>query len=83
MSLCLLSTSSLIRSAGRRLKRPKRLSAEDLLTGNDDLLMHVAVRDTDDMHAVVLEKLAKRPELADGRTPVVYGHMRKKVIGPA
>ncbi|MFI6858141.1 Lrp/AsnC family transcriptional regulator [Streptomyces sp. NPDC050416] len=54
-----------------------------VLTGNDDFLVHVAVRDTDHLHAVVLEKLAKRPELADVRTSVVYGHMRKKVIGPA
>lgn len=54
-----------------------------VLTGNDDFLVHVAVRDTDHLHAVVLEKLAKRPELADVRTSVVYGHMRKKVIDPA
>ncbi len=54
-----------------------------ILTGNDDFLVHVAVRDTDHLHAVVLEKLTKRPELADVRTSVVCGHLRKKVIGPA
>ncbi|MFF5979308.1 Lrp/AsnC family transcriptional regulator [Streptomyces olindensis] len=54
-----------------------------VLTGNDDFLVHVAVRDTDHLHAVVLEKLAKRPELADVRTSVVYGHIRKKIIDPA
>lgn len=54
-----------------------------VLTGTDDFLVHVAVRDTDHLHAVVLDKLTKRPELADVRTSVVYAHMRKKVIGPA
>ncbi|MEU0740583.1 Lrp/AsnC family transcriptional regulator [Streptomyces sp. NPDC006134] len=52
------------------------------LTGNDDFLVHVAVRDTDHLHAVVLDELTKRPELADVRTSVVYRHLRKKVIGP-
>ncbi|MFE9787804.1 Lrp/AsnC ligand binding domain-containing protein [Nocardia salmonicida] len=50
-----------------------------VLTGNDDFLVHVAVRDTDHLHAVVLDKLTTRPELANVRTSVVYGHMRKKV----
>jgi DNA-binding Lrp family transcriptional regulator len=54
-----------------------------VLTGTDDFLVHVAVRDTDHLHAVVLDKLTKRPELADVRTSVVYAHKRKKVIGPA
>ncbi|QIY77515.1 Lrp/AsnC family transcriptional regulator [Streptomyces sp. RLB1-33] len=53
-----------------------------VLTGSDDFLVHLAVRDTDHLHAVVLDKLTKRPELTDVRTSVVYGHMRKKVIGP-
>ncbi|MFE9134309.1 Lrp/AsnC family transcriptional regulator [Streptomyces sp. NPDC007355] len=53
-----------------------------VLTGNDDFLVHVAVRDTDHLHAVVLDEMTKRPELADVRTSVVYGHMRKKVVGP-
>jgi DNA-binding Lrp family transcriptional regulator len=54
-----------------------------VLTGTDDFLLHVAVRDTDHLHAVVLDKLTKRPELADVRTSVVYGHLRKNVIEPA
>ncbi|MGY0487819.1 Lrp/AsnC family transcriptional regulator [Streptomyces sp. WG-D5] len=54
-----------------------------VLTGDDDFLVHVAVRDTDHLHAVVLDKLTKRPELADVRTSVVYGHMRRKVVDPA
>lgn len=65
------------------LERMPEVISIFVLTGNDDFLVHVAVRDTDHLHAVVLDKLTKRPELADVRTSVVYGHMRKKVIGPA
>ncbi|MET9594361.1 Lrp/AsnC family transcriptional regulator [Streptomyces sp. NPDC006516] len=53
-----------------------------VLTGTDDFLVHVAVRDTDHLHAVVLDKLTKRPELADVRTSVIYSHTHKKVVGP-
>lgn len=53
-----------------------------VLTGTDDFLVHVAVRDTDHLHAVVLDKLTKRPELADVRTSVIYSHMHKKIVGP-
>ncbi|MET8676617.1 Lrp/AsnC family transcriptional regulator [Streptomyces sp. NPDC004647] len=51
-----------------------------VLTGTDDFILHVAVRDTDHLHALVLDELTKRQELADVRTSVVYGHHRKKVI---
>lgn len=53
-----------------------------VLTGSDDFLLHVAVRDIDHLNAVVLDKLTERPELADVRTSVIYGHYRKKVIEP-
>ncbi|MGW4093650.1 Lrp/AsnC family transcriptional regulator [Nocardia sp. NPDC004718] len=52
------------------------------LTGTDDFLLHVAVRDTDHLHSVVLDKLTERKELADVRTSVVYGHLRKNVVEP-
>ncbi|MFI7385089.1 Lrp/AsnC family transcriptional regulator [Streptomyces sp. NPDC049813] len=53
-----------------------------VLTGADDFLLHVAVRDADHLHSVVLDKLTERQELADVRTSVVYGHLRKNVIEP-
>jgi DNA-binding Lrp family transcriptional regulator len=53
-----------------------------VLTGTDDFLIHVAVRDADHLHSVVLDKLTERKELADVRTSVVYGHLRKNVIEP-
>ncbi|MFF1594068.1 Lrp/AsnC ligand binding domain-containing protein, partial [Streptomyces sp. NPDC058286] len=53
-----------------------------VLTGTDDFLLHVAVRDTDQLHSVVLDKLTERQELADVRTSVIYGHLRKNIIEP-
>ncbi|MFF0160532.1 Lrp/AsnC family transcriptional regulator [Streptomyces sp. NPDC005263] len=53
-----------------------------ITTGTDDFLLHVAVRDTDHLNAVVLDKLTERQELADVRTSVLYGHSRKNVIEP-
>ncbi|MFF2512043.1 Lrp/AsnC family transcriptional regulator [Streptomyces sp. NPDC058086] len=54
----------------------------DLAAVGRGLQAVIAVRDTDHLHAVVPDKLTKCPELAVVRTSVVYGHMRKKVIGP-
>jgi DNA-binding Lrp family transcriptional regulator len=53
-----------------------------VLTGPEDFLLHVAVRDIEHLNAVVLDKLTERPELADVRTSVIYGHFSKKVIEP-
>jgi DNA-binding Lrp family transcriptional regulator len=53
-----------------------------VLTGSDDFLLHVAVRDMDHLNSLVLDKLTERPELADVRTSVVYRYVRKKVIEP-
>ena len=51
-----------------------------VVSGGDDFLIHVAVRDTDSLYAFVIDRLTQRPELADVRTSVVYEHLRRKVI---
>jgi DNA-binding Lrp family transcriptional regulator len=53
-----------------------------VVSGGDDFLIHVAVRDTDQLQALVLDKLTRRKELADVRTSLVYEHLRKSEIGP-
>ena len=53
-----------------------------VVAGSDDFLIHVAVRDTDQLQALVLDKLTRRKELADVRTSLVYEHMRKTEITP-
>jgi DNA-binding Lrp family transcriptional regulator len=53
-----------------------------VVSGGDDFLIHVAVKDTDQLQALVLDKLTRRKELADVRTSLVYDHMRKTEITP-
>lgn len=53
-----------------------------VVSGGDDFLIHVAVKDTDQLQALVLDKLTRRKELADVRTSLVYEHLRKTEILP-
>ena len=53
-----------------------------VVSGSDDFLIHVAVKDTDQLQALVLDKLTRRKELADVRTSLVYEHLRKSEIAP-
>lgn len=52
------------------------------VTGADDFLLHVAVRDTDALRDFVLDHLAARPEVAHVETRVVYEHARRPVLEP-
>lgn len=51
-------------------------------TGPDDLIVHVAVQDTDALQDFVLDSLTKRGEVAGVRTEVVFAHSRNHVITP-
>src|ERR1700712_2424377 len=46
-----------------------------VVSGGEDFLIHVAVRDNQDLYAFVIDKLTERPEVADVRTSVVYEHL--------
>ncbi|MEM7310121.1 MAG: Lrp/AsnC family transcriptional regulator [Planctomycetota bacterium] len=48
-----------------------------LIAGQDDLLLHVAVRDTDHLRALVMDTIGARPEVADIHTSLIYEHVRK------
>ena len=48
-----------------------------LVAGKDDLLLHVAVRDTEHLREVVLETIGAHPDVADVHTSLVYEHFRK------
>jgi DNA-binding Lrp family transcriptional regulator len=54
-----------------------------VVTGSEDFLVHVAVKDNQDLYAFVIDRLTQRPEVADVRTSVVYEHVRKTRITPA
>lgn len=54
-----------------------------VVTGDEDVLIHVAVPSTLDLRDFVLDHLTQRDEVAGLRTSVVFEHQRKSVIGPA
>jgi DNA-binding Lrp family transcriptional regulator len=47
-----------------------------LVAGQVDLVVHVAVRDTDHLRAVVFDRIGARPEVADVNTALIYEHHR-------
>ena len=53
-----------------------------VLSGSEDFLVHVAVKDNQDLYAFVIDRLTQRPEVADVRTSVVYEHLHKTRITP-
>lgn len=51
-----------------------------VVTGDDDVLIHVAVPTTRALQDFVLDHLTKRPEISGLKTSVVLDHKAKKVI---
>jgi DNA-binding Lrp family transcriptional regulator len=53
-----------------------------VLTGADDFLVHVAVRDMDHLHAFLLDRFTRRKEIVSFRTSVIYQHLRNTIVEP-
>ena len=53
-----------------------------VVSGSEDFLVHVAVKDNQDLYAFVIDRLTERPEIADVRTSVVYEHLHNTRITP-
>ena len=53
-----------------------------LVSGGDDLLIQVAVRDTDHLRDVVLAAIASLDGVVDETTSLIFEHRRKTVITP-
>jgi DNA-binding Lrp family transcriptional regulator len=53
-----------------------------VVSGEQDFLLHVAVKDTDALYAFVIDRLTERAEVADVNTAVVYEHIRRAVLEP-
>jgi DNA-binding Lrp family transcriptional regulator len=51
------------------------------LAGADDFLLHVAVRDSDELRRFVVERLSDRPDVASTETSLVFDHLRGSVGG--
>lgn len=60
---------------------PETLSVS-LMSGPDDILVHLGVRDTDSLRQIVLDEIASLPGVVDERTSLVFEHRRKMVIEP-
>lgn len=52
------------------------------VAGGDDIVLHVAVPDLDGLHAMLLDRLSKRREVAGFRTSVIFEHVRNPVLEP-
>ena len=50
------------------------------LAGENDFLVHVAVRDTPHLRELVLDAFTTRPEVAHLETALVFGHTRGSVL---
>lgn len=61
---------------------PETLSVS-LTSGQDDILVHLSVADTDSLRRIVLDKIASLPGVVDERTSLVFEHRRKQVVEPA
>lgn len=51
-------------------------------SGADDFLIHIAVRDNDQLSDFVLDRLTQRREIAEVRTSIIFRHHRRKVVEP-
>ena len=52
------------------------------VSGGDDLLIQVAVRDTDHLRDAVLAEIASLDGVVDETTSLIFEHRRKTVITP-
>jgi DNA-binding Lrp family transcriptional regulator len=53
-----------------------------VVTGSEDFLVHVAVRDNQDLYAFIIDRITQRSEVADVRTSVVYEHLHNTRVTP-
>ena len=58
-----------------RLEVPAVGGPDELELGVDDVLVHVAVRDSPELRRFVLEHLSTRPEVAHTQTSLVFEHV--------
>ena len=52
------------------------------VTGDDDYLVHVAVRDTEQLRRLVLDDLTARPEVQHVETRLIFEFVRKTALEP-
>lgn len=53
-----------------------------LLSGVDDVQVHLGVPDSNHLRRIVLSEIASHPGVVDERTSLVFAHRRKHELGP-
>ena len=53
-----------------------------VMSGGDDFLIHVAVRDNEQLSDFVLDRLAQRREITDVRTSIIFRHHHRDAVDP-
>ncbi|QFZ16634.1 Lrp/AsnC family transcriptional regulator [Saccharothrix syringae] len=56
------------------------VTAMYVVAGDDDFLIHVAVRDLEHLHAFLIDRLSRRREVISFRSSVIYEAMRNPVL---
>ena len=56
--------------------------AVHLMSGQEDVLVHLSVPDTDRLQQIVIDNIASLPGVVDERTSLVFDHRRRSVIEP-
>lgn len=54
----------------------------DLITGVEDVVIHLAVADADALQAVVLNQISSFPEVFDERSSLLFERRRRHVVAP-
>jgi DNA-binding Lrp family transcriptional regulator len=52
------------------------------VSGVNDYLLHVAVRDTEHLRILVLDQITARPEVEHVETQLIFEHVRKRAVEP-
>jgi DNA-binding Lrp family transcriptional regulator len=52
------------------------------VSGGNDYLIHVAVRDTEHLRILVLDQITARPEVEHVETQLIFAHVRNQAIEP-
>ncbi len=56
--------------------------AVHLMSGQEDVLVHLAVPDTSRLQRIVIDNIASLPGVVDERTSLVFDHRRRAVVEP-
>jgi DNA-binding Lrp family transcriptional regulator len=53
-----------------------------VVSGGSDIVLHVAVQDTERLHAFLVDRLGSRPEVARFQTSMVFQRLHNRVLDP-